>query len=223
LIATQALEESLKKQRESVERQREAINRQRRPGIDNPSTLIVRSVDPPSVHGQADCTPLGQDQLGELVAGEAQKQSLDPSLLWAVIRQESGFKPCAISSKGARGLMQLMPATARDLHVADIFDPQQNIHAGAAYLRQLLERYKGDLRLALAGYNAGPGRADQSAGIPFPLETQNYVASILAELEFAQSDFNRAPYRLVAAPTDEKSRLDPSSYKTNVESSVPQR
>jgi hypothetical protein len=78
--------------------------------------------------------------------------------------------------------MQLMPATARELHVTNVFDPSQNVQAGAAYLKQLLGRYKGDLRLALVGYNAGPGRADQATDSAYPLETQNYVANILKDL-----------------------------------------
>ncbi len=127
-------------------------------------------------------------KLTEVIAAAAQKHSLDPALLRAVIKQESGFKPCAVSIKGAQGLMQLMPATARELHVSDAFDPVQNVHAGAAYLKQLLDRYKGDLRLALVGYNAGPGRADQGAENPYPNETENYVASIFSDLGLHQPE-----------------------------------
>jgi len=104
------------------------------------------------------------------------------------MKQESGFKPCAVSVRGAQGLMQLMPATADLLHVADPFDPQQNVEGGAAFLKQLLGRYKGDLRLALVAYNAGTLRADQPANTPYPAETQNYLASI-----FAQLGINQAP------------------------------
>jgi hypothetical protein len=103
------------------------------------------------------------------------------------MKQESGFKPCAVSVRGAQGLMQLMPATAGLLHVENPFDPEQNVQAGAAFLKQLLGRYKGDLRLALVAYNAGPLRADQPANAPYPLETQNYLASIFAQLGMGQA------------------------------------
>ena len=126
--------------------------------------------------------PLESSEIEPLIEEAAKKQSLSPRLMRAVIRQESGFKPCAVSSKGAQGLMQLMPATATQLRVADPFDPAQNIDAGAVFLRQMLNKYNGDLRLALAAYNAGSGRADQLDPSQYPLETQDYVARILADL-----------------------------------------
>jgi soluble lytic murein transglycosylase-like protein len=195
---SQAMRESLRKQRASLASQWQAVRRQMAEKssavaitpahfIDplpawtpplNPLALPVRA----AVWNPADCPALEAEKVSELVAAAAEKQSLDPALLRAVIKQESGFKPCAVSPKGAQGLMQLMPSTAQDLHVADAFDPRQNVQAGAAYLRQLLSRYKGDLRLALVGYNAGPRRADQPPGTPYPLETQDYVASIFAAL-----------------------------------------
>ncbi len=95
--------------------------------------------------------------------------------------------------------MQLMPSTARELHVNDAFDPVQNVHAGAAYLRQLLDRYQGDLRLALAGYNAGPARADQGVDADFPVETRNYVANIFAEL--GAGDFDPSTTQEDLAPS----------------------
>jgi hypothetical protein len=199
----QALEEALQKQLESVEKQRQAIRVQlgdKAETISNPnrSHSVAYFIDPmvpvvsqPAVLSQAvsqmDCPPLAEDEVSELITSAAQKQDLNPAVLRAVMRQESAFKPCAISSKGAQGLMQLMPATARELHVSDSFDPAQNVHAGAAYLKQLLNRYNGDLRLALVGYNAGPSRADQASAAPYPLETQNYVETILAELGIGQA------------------------------------
>jgi len=180
-----ALEEALKQQRASLEKQRQAIHLQiadRReqigPFSPYPATMLPA---PARIWIQTDCTVLAREKVDALIATAAQQQSLDPALLKAVMKQESGFKPCAVSPVGAQGLMQLMPATARELHVKNVFDPQQNVQGGAAYLRQLLERYHGDLRLALVGYNAGPGRADQPDA-PYPLETQNYVATILADL-----------------------------------------
>jgi soluble lytic murein transglycosylase-like protein len=109
----------------------------------------------------------------------ARRQHLDPDLVRAVIQVESGFDPYARSSKGAEGLMQLMPATAADYRVRDPFDPDQNIRAGTAYLRDLLDRYGGDERLALAAYNAGPGNVDRFGGsVPPFRETRQYVRKI---------------------------------------------
>ena len=181
----QAQEAALQKQRESVQRQQQAIRS--RMGetefADSKSVAqFIEPMTPASAFTVAPCPSLENGRLSELVSAAAHKQALDPALLIAVMRQESAFRPCAISVKGALGLMQLMPETARELHVVDVFNPEQNIRGGAAYLRQLLDRYKGDLRLALVGYNAGPGRADLPTGASYPLETQNYVAAILAEL-----------------------------------------
>ena len=142
-----------------------------------------------------------------MIAAAAKKQSLDPALLRAVMKQESGFKPCAVSVRGAQGLMQLMPATAGLLHVEDPFDPEQNVQAGAAFLKQLLGRYKGDLRLALVAYNAGTLRADQPANAPYPLETQNYLASIFAQLGMSQAqtlpDDLETPPQIASLPETE--------------------
>ncbi|MCD6363720.1 MAG: lytic transglycosylase domain-containing protein [Synergistetes bacterium] len=98
----------------------------------------------------------------------------------AVIQAESGFNPRAVSSKGAMGLMQLMPATARELGVSDPFDIEDNIMGGVKYLRYLSEKYKGNLELILAAYNAGPYAVDRYRGIPPYRETQNYVQRVLS-------------------------------------------
>lgn len=120
--------------------------------------------------------------LQALIQSTAARYSLDPSLLSAVVQQESGGNPNAVSPVGAQGLMQLMPETATSLGVADPFDPVQNLDGGARYLSSLLKQFGGDTSLALAAYNAGPGNVHKYGGIPPFAETQNYVSSILAAL-----------------------------------------
>jgi soluble lytic murein transglycosylase-like protein len=109
----------------------------------------------------------------------AAKYNLSPELIRSVIRAESNFQPEAVSPAGAKGLMQLMPETAKELGVTNPFDIQQNIDGGARYLRQMLDRFGGDLKRALAAYNAGPGAVDQFKGdVPFS-ETRQYVQRVL--------------------------------------------
>lgn len=104
---------------------------------------------------------------------------VDRSLVKAVIHAESGYNPNAVSRKGAAGLMQLMPATAQDLKVADSFNPTDNIRGGVRYLRFLLDTFKGDVTLALAAYNAGLGNVSKHGGVPPYEETRNYVSKVL--------------------------------------------
>jgi soluble lytic murein transglycosylase-like protein len=113
----------------------------------------------------------------ELVDRAASAYQVDPSLISAVIRAESGGNPKATSPKGAMGLMQLMPGTARDLGVTDPYDPQQNIMGGTKYLKSLIDRYGGNKDLALAAYNWGPGNLEKSHR-SMPRETVAYVARI---------------------------------------------
>lgn len=120
-------------------------------------------------------------KIGEVIAAAAGHYALSADLLEAVAWQESRFRSGAVSSKGAVGVMQLMPATARALGV-DPHDVAQNIHGGAAYLGQMLSRYGGNIEKALAAYNAGPGAVDRYGGVPPYRETQAYVAAIMARL-----------------------------------------
>lgn len=119
------------------------------------------------------------DDLRKLVSRCAGEYNIDEELIRAVIQVESGWKPDAVSSKGAKGLMQLMPRTAAMLGVEDAFDPEENIGGGVKYLARLTDKYDGDVEMALAAYNAGPARVDAAGGAPFS-ETARYVKNVMA-------------------------------------------
>jgi len=125
-------------------------------------------------------SPTPPAELDPLIARAAAQYQLRPSLLRALIQAESNYNPRAVSPAGAQGLTQLMPGTAAGLGVTDPFDPAQNIFGGARYLRQQLDAFQGDERLALAAYNAGPGAVRRYHGIPPYPETQHYVTRVLA-------------------------------------------
>ena len=118
--------------------------------------------------------------LRDLIRDVSDRYDLDPGLVSAVISVESAFDSAAVSPKGARGLMQLMPQTARAYGVRDVHDPRQNVEGGVAYLRDLTKRYKGNLKLALAAYNAGPAAVTRAGGVPRYRETLDYLEKIEA-------------------------------------------
>lgn len=119
-------------------------------------------------------------QIDSLVNDNAQAQDVDPALIKAIIANESGFNANATSNVGAQGLMQLMPGTAAGLGVTDAYDPAQNVAGGTKYIKGLLQRFNGDVRLAVAAYNAGPGAVEKYDGVPPYAETQNYVQNVLS-------------------------------------------
>jgi soluble lytic murein transglycosylase-like protein len=128
-----------------------------------------------------------QEEIDASIAMAAARHNVDPNLVRAVVKVESNFNSNAVSRKGAIGLMQLMPSTARSLNVKNPFDPDQNIDGGVRHLKQLLENYNGDVKLTLAAYNAGSGAVARSAGVPRYAETQNYVRRI-TNLYYGGSD-----------------------------------
>lgn len=152
----------------------------------------VLAIEPEDTFGPA-AAPMPRTPYDTLISAAALRHRLDERLISSVIAIESNFDPRAISPRNARGLMQLMPETARRLGVTDIFDPEQNINAGTRYLRELLDRYSGDLTLALAAYNAGPERVTQYRGVPpFP-ETRAYLSRIAARLRDSSPSGASAP------------------------------
>jgi soluble lytic murein transglycosylase-like protein len=195
-----AAEDAAKRQRQAVSAMAASLEAQRRslqtqtgrlpaasfftlPPLTPPRPVSGSSV--PFLESAAACPALPDSELEALVDEAALREDLEPDLLRSVIRQESADRPCAVSSKGAMGLMQLMPATALQLGVGDAFDPKQNVDGGARFLKQLLNLYGGDLSLALGAFNAGPGKVNQAGGLPDYPETVNYVQKVLSLLPFA--------------------------------------
>ena len=142
------------------------------------SASDVVAIEPEEIFVPAPRMPLAQAPYGELIQNAAQKYGVDADLVFSVITAESNFNPHAVSRRGARGLMQLLPSTATRLGVRDIFDPAQNIDAGTRYLHELLAIYRGDLVLTVAAYNAGPGALQKYGRVPPYRETQSYIRAI---------------------------------------------
>jgi soluble lytic murein transglycosylase-like protein len=178
---------ALEQQRSAIGRQLASVERQLRATHPEGATFTAAAEPLAAVSwaapGDPRCGRITPADIHPYVEEVAKRESLSPELLRVVIAHESSFLPCAVSRKGAMGMMQLMPATAAELGVANPFDPQQNIDGGARYLSYLMERFGGDLRLALAAYNAGPRRVDDYRGVPPIPETVSYVSSILRQLD----------------------------------------
>lgn len=172
---------SIEKQRASVEQQLKFIKAPVPPALAMSPSFAAPSftVPPPATYA---CDPVAQPELTKMIDNVAREHSVDPALVREVARQESGFHACAVSPKGAQGLMQLMPATQAQLEVHDPFNPQESLSAGAKLLKQLLDRYHGDLALALSAYNAGMTRVDRTFSVPEIPETRDYVTGILGRL-----------------------------------------
>ena len=149
--------------------------------LTNPTTRVNAQIYTNTVKSQQEKKDYtSKTKIKELISRVSQKHGVDEKLVNALVNQESGFNPNAKSKVGAMGLMQLMPATAKGLGVKDAMDPEQNVEGGVKYLKSMLDKYNGNVILALAAYNAGPGAVDKYDGVPPYKETQNYVKSILA-------------------------------------------
>ncbi len=143
-------------------------------------TLLIICLLPQFALAKLKCPPpKEQQQYDRIILAAAKKHKVDAALIHAVIKQESCYYNLAVSHAGAEGLMQLIPATARRFNVSNSFIPSQNINAGTKYLAWLLKRFKGNIRFALAGYNAGEGKVDRYKGIPPYKETRNYVKKVI--------------------------------------------
>lgn len=174
--AVSSMAASLEAQRQSFARQAQA-----QPASSFFTQPPLRPVRGVTGFAPPPCPPMAAEELDTLVGQAADREDLEPDLLRSVIQQESAARPCAVSRKGALGLMQLMPATALQLGVEDVFDPKENIDAGARFLKQLLKAYGGNVSLALGAFNAGPAKVNEAGGLPDYPETLDYVRNVLTK------------------------------------------
>lgn len=150
------------------------------PDTDYPNYKKIISEDKPRVQKQRSRGSSISSEYHQIVENKSAKYNVEPSLVKAVIKAESNWDSHAVSQKGAMGLMQLMPSTASDMAVSNPFNAEENIDGGTRYLRFLIDRFDGDVSLAIAAYNAGPGTIDKFGGIPPIPETKNYVKQVLS-------------------------------------------
>jgi soluble lytic murein transglycosylase-like protein len=180
---------------------------------DLPASASNAAAKSPSLTQPAAFPLRPKTDLNEVVNEASDHYQLDPDLVNSVIKAESGFNAHAVSPKGAQGLMQLMPGTASELGVGNVFDPEANVEGGTKYLRELMERYNFDMVKALAAYNAGPQRVEQFGGVPPYYETRAYVARIV-------KDFNKKKVAQRKAATTQKSSTTKSA-KTSASATKP--
>jgi soluble lytic murein transglycosylase-like protein len=145
--------------------------------MDDIEYSVLREVNIPKIVFPSD--PINEQDFYPIISIVAKQHEVDPFIVKAIIRAESSYNPKAVSNKGAKGLMQLMPVTARELGVKNSFDPVQNIDGGVRYFKMLLDRYKGNVKLALAAYNAGSGKVQEYNGIPPYKATRIYIKKVL--------------------------------------------
>ncbi|HZD32657.1 MAG TPA: lytic transglycosylase domain-containing protein [Candidatus Angelobacter sp.] len=163
-------------------------------------TAEIESFAPAPAEPQPAAPAPTSTSLQSIIAEASARSQIDADFIAAVICAESGSNPRAVSSKGAQGLMQLMPQTANALGVRNSFDPAENVDGGVRYLRDLLLQYHGDVAKALAAYNAGPQRVQQYAGVPPYRETRAYVARIIADYNRKKlAEMKRSPAQSIAA------------------------
>jgi soluble lytic murein transglycosylase-like protein len=182
-----AMAAALARQRASVARMRSSLAAHGETARSARPPLALVTPSPPESFSPG-CQALSEAQLSALAEAAGAREGLAADLLKAVIERESASYPCAVSKKGALGLMQLMPATVTELSVQDPFDPEQSVGAGARLLKQFLVRYGGDLALALSAYNAGPARVDAAGGVPEIQETIDYVTRILTRISLSSDN-----------------------------------
>jgi soluble lytic murein transglycosylase-like protein len=177
-----AMRQAMEQQQTAAKLQRESVRMQAE------SFRYVQVVQPPP-----ECDAVPESKLAGIVDAAAKANGLESKLVRAIVDQESGGRACAVSVKGARGLMQLMPSTVAQFSVQDPMDPEQNVRAGAKHFKQLLERFKGDLDSALGAYNAGGTAVEQAGGIPDFAETRAYVQAVRERAGLKRTDPPNSP------------------------------